>query len=614
MLPIALPLLLVCAVPVLAWQERPAPAPVPKPVPSPAASGGLARAASLRNENVQANRIDNDALKLSNVRLGSNVTIVPQPPVEAGYFATEHGRPPGELPVLRPAAPFSGWHGELRESHMNSVFNARTFFQVGAVKPSRQNAYGGRFTGDWKPLGALSGSFSQRKTRGMVNGNVLVPLAGERTPLAGDAAAQAVVQRFLNAYPDELPNRPDFDPRALNTNAPQRIDEMDGALRLDRSAGARGRLFLSHALSRQGVDAFQLVAGQNPDTEVHTHRSRLTFRYDLSERSDLSFGAGFTRSMSDLRPEPNAVGPRVRTGYQIEELGPDSQFPIHRAVNTFRWGALAGHRTAGGSHALTFGGDLTRTQVNGIETANARGVVWFGNNFGRTAIDNLRMGTPTLYEATVGPMARGYRNWGGALFAGDQWKATPSLQVYYGLRWGFDTTPYEVNGLDTIPYDCDCNNVSPRFSIAWRGPREWVLRTSYTVSFGQVLPVTYGQVRYNLPHARYLQVQNPDLLEPLRGIDLSDPRGRTAPTFLSPELTSPYVHQYNLSLEKRVYGAYLLRLGYVGSRTFKLLDVFTLNRAVPVAGIPLTTATVDLRRADPRFYDVKHIEIGRAHV
>ena len=35
-------------------------------------------------------------------------------------------------------------------------------------------------------------------------------------------------------------------------------------------------------------------------------------------------------------------------------------------------------------------------------------MIWFGNNFGRTAIENMRTGTPTLYEATVGPMARGF--------------------------------------------------------------------------------------------------------------------------------------------------------------------------------------------------------------
>ena len=578
---------------------QPQPAP-PKPPP---------RAASLRNENVQANRIDFDSLKLNNVRLGDNVTIVPQPPVEASYFASEHGRPATELSVLRPGNPITGLHGEAFEYLRNSVFNARSFFQAGAVKPSRQNQYGLRGTGLVKGLGALTLSFGQMKSRGMVNGNVLVPLENERTPLTTDPAERPIVQRFLDAYPRELPNRLDYDARALNTNSPQRIDELDTSGRLDRSFGSHDRLFLSYNLGRQRIKAFQLVAGQNPDTEIHSHRTRATWRRDFSARTDLSVGFGFTRTMSDLRSEPNAVGPRVRTGYQLEELGPDSQFPIHRALNTFRWGALTAHRRD--RHTVTFGGDLSRVQLNGVETSNARGVFWFGNNFGRGAIENIRMGTPTLYEATVGDMHRAFRNVNANLFAADMWKLSERVQLYYGVRYNLESTPVEKHGLNVVPYGCDCNNVSPRFSLSLRGPADWVLRTGYTVSFGQILPVTYQQIRFNLPGVRYIQVQNPDLVNPLRGIDLTDPNGRTSPVFISPDLATPYIHQYNLSLEKRV-GAGAFRVGYIGSRTFKLLDNYIGNRAVPTPGIPLTTATIDQRRADQRYYDTKYVLNGGA--
>src|SRR5262245_8570825 len=112
-----------------------------KSVSAPGSGGGLTRAAAVRNENVQVNRIDNDGLKESNIRLGNSVTLVPLIPVETSYFAAEHGRPGAELGALRPANPLSGWHGELFEFHRNSVWNARTFFQVGSVLPSRQNQY-----------------------------------------------------------------------------------------------------------------------------------------------------------------------------------------------------------------------------------------------------------------------------------------------------------------------------------------------------------------------------------------------------------------------------------------------------------------------------------------
>ena len=588
----------------VAAQQQPAP---PKPAPAPITTPQITRAASLRNENVQANRIDNDALKLNNVRLGTSVTLVPAAPVEAGYFATEHGRAPSELSVVRAPAALKAWHADLYEYLKNSIFNARTFFQVGDVLPSRQNQYGARVSGPVAHLGALTGTFQQTKSRGMVNGNVLVPLANERTPLSPDPAVRSIVQRFLNAYPATAPNRPDFDLRALNTNSPQRIDELDASLRLDRNITERDRVFLFHSLNRQRIQAFQLVAGQNPDTDVHSHRTRATWRRDFSPATDASFGFGFSRVMSDLRPEPNAVGPRIRIGYQVEELGPDSQFPIHRALNTFRWGSLVAHRR--GSHTITAGGDIIRVQLNGVETSNSRGVFWFTNNFGRGALDNLRVGAPSLYEGTIGPMHRGFRNWSANFFLADQWKITRDLQIYFGVRYNADSVPVEVNGLDTLPYGCDCNNFGPRFAIAWNAPAGWTVRSSYSVSHGQILPVTYAQVRYNLPLARYVQIQNPDLLNPLAGVDLADPRTRTSPTFISPDLATPYTHQYNFSAEHQVHGA-VVRLAYIGSRTLKMLDSYIGNRAVPVAGVPLTTATVDQRRPDPRYWETKYILNG----
>lgn len=575
-----------------------------QPVPQPASNPRLASSAQ-RNENVQVHRIDNDAIKEANIRLGTSVTIVSEAPADGSYFAAEHGRPATRAPLLAPQSYAPDWHGELYHWHQNSLFNARTFFQVGPVQPSRRNLYGWRASGPAGPAGHLSLSASQRKIRGMVNGNVLVPLAHERTPLAQDPTIRAIVARWLEAYPPALPNRPDFDPRALNTNAPQRIDETEAELRLDRELGVSDRLFVSHYLSRQREEAFRFVAGQNPDTDVHAHRSRLSWRH-AAAGGELAAGFAFDRVRSWLRPEPRAVGPRIRIGFQIEELGPDSMFPIDRAENVFRAALQWSSRSGSGRHAWTAGGDIARLQLNGVESNNQRGYYQFTNNFGRTALENFLMGTPSSYEVTVGELARGFRNWRLNAFFGDRWTVSPSLQVYFGLRYNALTTPLEVHRLSIVPFRCDCNNFAPRLAIAWR-LQDWVLRTSYTVSFGEILPVTYQQVRNNLPHVRYIQVQNPDIRDPLRGLDLKDPKARTSPTLLSPDLVSPYAHQYNLSLERRLIGQATLRTGYVGSRSLKLLNSFIMNRAEPVPGIPLTTATVDQRRPDPRYYEVKHV-------
>ncbi len=571
--------------------------------PAQAQAGPRVNSAAQRNENKAVFQIDNDALKEANIRLGDRVTIIPEPPAELNHYAAEHGQQPVEALILRAVSAQPSWHGELFWWHQNSVLNARTFFQVGGVKPSRRNGYGGRFTSGLGRLGYLTLNASQTKIRGMVNGNVLVPLASERTPLAQDPRVRAVVSKFLAAFPDELPNRTDFDPRALNTNSPQRIDSVQADVRLDHDISDAGRLSLFQGLSRQRILAFQLVAGQNPDTEIHSHRSRISYRHAISSSTEAAFGMTFNRVVSVLKPEPNAVGPRVRFGFQIEELGPGSSFPIDRAQNTFRWGGQLS-RQSGGRHALTLGGDLYRFQLNGIETNNQRGYLQFTNNFGRSAIENFRLGIPSSYEVTVGGLARGFRNWMGNVYIADRWRLHPRLQMYFGLRYSLETRPVEVNGMDVIPYRCDCNNFSPRFSLALDPGAGWIMRASYTVSFSQIPPVTYQQIRNNPPHVRYIQVQNPDLLDPLKGIDLDNPNSRYSPLVLSPDLVAPYVHQYNFRLEKKLLDRYQVRLGYVGSRTIKTINSFIMNRAEPVPGIPLTTQTVNERRPDARFSDI----------
>lgn len=583
--------------------QPPAQAPKPATATIEASRQRLAPA-SRRNENVAVQQIDNNVIKEAGVRLGNSISLLPEAKVESSYYAVEAGQPAGQV-VAQPAPePQPGWHGEITESHQNSVFNTRTFFQVGPVQPAHRNSFGARLNAPLGGFGALTANISKRDIEGMVNGNVLVPLAGERTPLAADPRRREVIARFLAAYPEGLPNRPDFDPRALNINAPQRIDESSGGLRWDTPAGASNRLSFSHALTRLREDAFQLVAGQHPDTEIHSHRSRISFTRSVSADTELSLGFVFQRTRSLLLPEPNAVGPRVRMGFQIEELGPDSHFPINRAQNSFRWGGLLNRRLAGGRHSLTLGADFTRFQLNGIESSNQRGHFQFTSNFGRTAIENLLFGTPTSYEVTIGGLARGFRNSYGSVFVADRWKIHSRLQLYWGLRYSFEIAPHEVDGLTDLGYRSDRNNWSPRFSLAWQPGAGWVARASYAVSFGQIQPVTWQQARNNLPLVRYLQASNPDLLDPLRDLLSSQ---RTSPTTMAPDLVSPYSHQYGLTLERGLAGGLLLRAGYIGSRTYKLLNSYITNRAEPVAGIDFTTATVDLRRPDQRFYEVRTI-------
>jgi hypothetical protein len=566
--------------------------------------------AGQRNENVAVYLIDTNAIKEANVRVGTSPTLIREPAAGTQYWAAEHGRPAGESLMLKAAPSPAGWHGDAFWWHQNSAMNARTFFQVGGVMPSHRNVYGGRFTGALGHFGFLSGSFQQRNIQGMVNGNVLVPLESERTPLTKDPEAAALIQKYLNAYPAMLPNRTDFDPRALNTNAPQQINQVAGSARLDLNTGSKGRLFLGYGIDRQRIDAFQLVAGQNPDTEIHTQFAKATWQYSMDALTQLQIGASYSRNHSALLSEPNAVGPRLRFGYQIEELGPDSMFPANRATNTFRYGAAFSRIVQGGRHQLAAGGDWVRFQLNGIESLNSRGLFQFGNNFGRSAIDNLRWGTPNLYEVAVGELDRGFRNWTATAYFGDKWNVNSRLQLYLGLMYMADSSPVEVHNLEQIPYSTDANNFGPRLGLAWKVGRGWVARAMYTVSYAPIPAVSYQQIRMNPPNVYYLMIPDPDLVHPLKGVDLTNPTLRYSPTWFSPDMVSAYSHQYGVGLEKTIFSNLVLRLNYIGSHSLKLMNIYTVNRAEPVDGIPFTTRTVDARRPDARYSDEKLILNG----
>src|SRR5262249_48226804 len=174
--------------------ETPQPAPAEQPVQSKSTELNLlgttdsSAGESRRNENVQFNLIDNNALKYLNIRLGTNATIVTEFQPERKYFGTEFGSSPTGAIHLTAAKAVRIFHGAVSFGRSDSTFSARSFFQVGGVQPAHENDYGATAgMGLWR--GAhLTVEGSQQTLRGSVNGNVLVPLPGERRPLATDPA------------------------------------------------------------------------------------------------------------------------------------------------------------------------------------------------------------------------------------------------------------------------------------------------------------------------------------------------------------------------------------------------------------------------------------------
>jgi Carboxypeptidase regulatory-like domain len=582
-----------------------------------------------RNPNIFVYRIDlNDLRNLLTLFRGPSPTYIPEFLAEDNYFGAEYGTPLLSFQPLRPRTLLRDWHAAASATHQNSALNARNFFNAGPLLPSRITSYGLAAGGPLiSPKASLLLDFGQVFNSGMVNGNLQAPLASERAPLAADPQTRAIISHLLNAYPAQLPNLPAVSLRQLNTNAPRSIVTADGLARLDVKPNDRTSVAGLYSVNQYSEDPFQLVIGQNPQTDLRSQAAYADGVHVFSPRTLAQFGFHFDRVRASLLPTRQfddllaplgfpAVPEIVFAGgsssqADLAEIGPGIQFPRMRVENRFKlFSSLS--RTIG-PHTLKFGWSTTRSQVNDLQSNNNRGVLNFLPDFGRTDVQNFLMGTPDLFTIAIGNLYRGFRNWEHAVYAEDELRISPAFRISMGVRYEVETPPTEVNHL-TDPKMPLQQGVGPRFGFAWSpGRGRLTIRSGYGISFGSIFPVTYQTTRFNPPSVQVLEINAPSLTDALalaRAAPAMKPIPGAQPNLylLSPDLVLPYTHMYNFSLQWALPAQTLLRLTYMGSRSFHILSQGVYNRPVVVPGIPTTEATLNQRRPDRRYGAINVVE------
>ena len=571
-------------------------------------------AAEERNPNIFVYRIDlNELRNRLTVGRGADPQYIPEFRPEQNYFGAEFGASLLNFEVIRSRSLLSSWRGSVSALHQNSALNARNFFNVGPLRASRLNSYS--LTGSG-PLASEKASllvqYGQSFTSGFVNGNILVPDLSERTPRSPDPRVNAVIASLLKAYPAEAPNLGDG---RLNSNATRDIDATDALARLDLKPSEGAAVALRYTVNDYVEEPFQLVAGQNPQTNLRNQSVHSSLTETFSPQTVGRFGFHYDRPAALLEPTqrfkdllaPLGISPvpDIEISSEAAGIGPGPKFPRRRVQNRFQFYSDLSH--SAGRHALKAGWSTTRVQLNDLQSDNSRGTLVFDRNFGLSSLQNFLLGTPTQYTIAFGNLYRGFRNWEHFLFAEDQIRIAPTLSVSLGLRYELMTAPVEVNRLTEVGFPTDKNNFAPRFGFAWNpGRRNTTIRGAYGISYSTIFPVTFGMTRFNPPATQVVQVFNPDLLNSLAGSTAQ--QSRSSLYRLNPDLVMPYSHQYSFGIERSLPGGATLRIGYIGMRSFHILTLGEYNRARPVPGIPITTATIDARRPDPRYSNINVVE------
>ena len=268
-----------------------------------------------------------------------------------------------------------------------------------------------------------------------------------------------------------------------------------------------------------------------------------------------------------------------------------------------------------GAHSFKFGGEAKRVQ------SDAWSPLGLGSwSFG--SLQNLLTAVPSTFAGVfldssgnlLDNSYRYFRETQFAIYAQDDWKVLPTLTLNLGLRYEPGTNISEINGnlnyilipgtfiSPTLPgasaytnvpnvfaNNPSLHNLDPRIGIAWDPFKDH--KTSIRAGFGLfhniIGPREFGAESYNNPpfktgtalNPAFTVTENPALLAAAKpsqsfGLDY----------FIH---NTPYVEQWNLTVERELINNTIVSLGYVGSHSVHQIVESNLN---PVTCSPASAA------------------------
>ncbi len=210
----------------------------------------------------------------------------------------------------------------------------------------------------------------------------------------------------------------------------------------------------------------------------------------------------------------------------------------------------------------------------------------------------------------------------------DDWRINPRLTVNLGLRYEFNGVPFDKSGMQVVNdkpinsragdvallpagpgtgrnwYNNAYKNFAPVVSFAWTpfADGKTSVRGGYRIAYNRLVSWALNVVEQNQPGTTRTSIIRPNSTSPtVRASDpavqtliaqLSDgivgqpvqrvpsPDRSSSPLMFDPNLQTPYVHQWNLTIQRQIMRDTILEVSYVGNQGSHMFRMIDANQAV----------------------------------
>jgi hypothetical protein len=354
--------------------------------------------------------------------------------------------------------------------------------------------------------------------------------------------------------------------------------------------------------ANQRAQSFQVneahIFGPRTTMEIKASFSRFVIQsLSLNYGKNASAQIGLAGANTDL----DSSGLANFTLGTYAAIGDGSYLPTININNMFQLGGTVSHTA--GSHSIKFGGDVRRRQVNDFQASQPVGAFTFDANFtndtsGTTRgsgneIASLLLGYPASVTRSKYLVRPGYRLIETAAFVQDDWRFKRWLTLNVGLRYEYFSPLSEVSNRvsnidlaagkiviagtgavsNTVGVEKAWLHMAPRFGFAATISKRTVLRGGYGINF---MPQSFGTpYAFRNPPFSSLLTTTTSPTTPVQTVmklsaglpppvptDPANPTGSLNAVAFG--LVPPYLHQYNLTLQRELPGSLVATVSYVG--------------------------------------------------